>query len=160
MSNKIYYIIGVSSCGKSTIGQMLSDRISVPFFDGDDFHPAENITKMKSGQALNDEDRQGWLESINALAIQQSKQSGAIIACSALKKKYRKILRKNIEAQAVFIFLKGDWLTIKNRMEKRSDHFMPIELLQAQFDDLEEPTTATIIDVSLPPEQIIEIIIQ
>jgi carbohydrate kinase (thermoresistant glucokinase family) len=155
---QIIYIIGVSSCGKSTIGKLLSEKIQLPFFDADDFHSIENIEKMKSGHPLNDNDRQPWLKTMNNLANTQIKNTGAIIACSGLKKHYRQTLRKGIKQDCTFIYLKGDLAAIKNRMKQRAAHFMPIALLQAQFDDLEEPSSAISIDISLSPEEIIEVI--
>jgi carbohydrate kinase (thermoresistant glucokinase family) len=159
MSNRTIYIIGVSGSGKSTIGKMLAEKTGSPFFDGDDFHPIENIEKMRSGQALNDGDRQGWLEAINTFANEKSQDSSIIVACSALKKKYRQILRKGIEQSSFFVFLKGDQGTIQTRMERREKHFMPIGLLQTQFSDLETPDSALIIDITNSPKTIIEEIV-
>ncbi len=114
---------------------------------------------MEAGQPLNDGDRQDWLESINIFAIKKSIDKGAIIACSALKEKYRLILKKGIEEKSIFIFLNGDFKTIKKRMEKRTGHYMPVDLLQSQFDDLENPDTAIAVDIRKPPEEIVEQII-
>ncbi|MEL6976335.1 MAG: shikimate kinase, partial [Bacteroidota bacterium] len=83
--NRILIVMGVSGTGKSTIGKLLSEKLDVPFFDGDDFHPERNILKMKSGQPLTDEDRKDWLLVLNDLAKKQQKSNGGIIACSALK---------------------------------------------------------------------------
>ena len=97
--------MGVSGSGKSTIGKLLSQEFNIPFFDGDDFHPKENIEKMSSGQPLNDNDRQSWLEVLNGLAIKELEKSNCIIVCSALKQKYREILSQNIETQTNWIYL-------------------------------------------------------
>ena len=89
--------MGVSGSGKTTIGELLSEKTGIPFYDGDDFHPEENIKKMKAGHPLNDDDRLGWLEKINEFCIEQIEaNTSCIIACSALKGSYRKILRKDI----------------------------------------------------------------
>ncbi len=150
--------MGVSGCGKSTIGKLLAQELDIPFFDGDDFHPKANIKKMSSGEALNDNDRQGWLETLNALAKKQRTKNSCVIVCSALKQKYRDILSLNIEAQTKWVYLSGTFNQIYNRMHKRSDHFMPSELLQSQFDTLEEPKDALKIDISTTPENIIKTI--
>ena len=92
----IYIVMGVSGCGKSTIGKLLATKLKVPFFDGDDFHPEANVQKMASGLPLNDKDRKGWLQKLNKIA-NEHKPSGAVIACSALKETYRSELKKNLE---------------------------------------------------------------
>ncbi|MFC0606078.1 NADP-dependent phosphogluconate dehydrogenase [Winogradskyella pulchriflava] len=154
--NKVIFIMGVSGCGKSTIGTLLAEELSIPFFDGDDFHPKENIKKMASGQPLNDEDRQGWLETLNTLATQQLAKNSCVIVCSALKQTYRDILSLDIKARTKWVFLSGSFNEIFIRANARKDHFMPSELLQSQFDTLEEPQNAFKVDVSLTPEQIIK----
>ena len=90
--NRIIYIIGVSGTGKTTTGKLLSQKTGIPFFDADDYHSAANKEKMKAGHPLNDDDRKEWLQEINKLALEQTKLQGAIIACSALKEKYRVVL--------------------------------------------------------------------
>jgi len=146
--------MGVSGCGKSTIGKALSEHWNAPFFDGDDFHPAANIAKMAGGNPLNDSDRAPWLAAINAFAKDQLKTNGCIIACSALKKSYRDILSEGQADQTTFIHLQGSFDLIQARMAAR-DHFMPPALLQSQFDTLEPPDNAIDIDINLSVEQII-----
>ncbi len=141
----IYYIMGVSGAGKTTFGKALAQRLQLPFFDGDDFHPEANIVKMAAGQALNDTDRQDWLLALQELAKTQA--DGAIIACSALKQTYRDLLEKEISIPVHWVYLKGDFDTILKRMQKREDHFMPTDLLQSQFDTLEEPTDAFVLNI-------------
>ncbi|MEZ4773635.1 MAG: gluconokinase [Bacteroidia bacterium] len=152
---KIYYIMGVAGSGKSTIGKMLAEKLNIPFFDADDFHPPSNIEKMKSGQPLNDLDRIPWLENIAVTARNQLAGAGAVIACSALKEEYRRILAKEIEGQTEWIFLNGNRAIIEERMLQRKDHFMPPALLTSQFQTLEMPANAITIDISLSPEEII-----
>ena len=99
----VIFIIGVSGSGKSTIGKLLAQDLSIPFFDGDDFHPDANIKKMSNGQPLNDKDRQSWLESLNHLAKKQFIKNSCVIACSALKQKYRDTLSSGISAETKWI---------------------------------------------------------
>jgi len=153
---KVIFIMGVSGCGKSTIGKQLAQELNIPFFDGDDFHPEANIKKMSSGQALNDADRQGWLETLNVLAKKQLTKNSCVLVCSALKQKYRDTLNLDIETQTKWVYLSGYFDQIYNRVNKRPDHFMPSELLQSQFDTLEEPKDALKIDIALTPENIIK----
>jgi len=151
----IVYIMGVSGSGKTTIGHKLSAATGMPFFDGDDFHPPANKEKMKAGQPLNDDDRKDWLIRMNELAKEQSQQKGAIIACSALKEKYRKVLSDKIESQVKWVLLHGDFSLIQKRLEARKGHYMPASLLQSQFDTLEEPGDAIVIEIENDPEEIV-----
>ncbi|MFN2440239.1 MAG: gluconokinase [Chitinophagaceae bacterium] len=157
--NRIIYIMGVSGSGKTTIGNLLSKKTGIPFFDADDFHPTSNKDKMKAGQPLTDEDRKGWLKQINNLAVEQMKLKGAIIACSALKKKYRNVLAKGI-AVTEWIFLQGNYELVYERLKKRKGHYMPVRLLASQFETLEIPGNAYYIDITKKPEEIIDIICQ
>ncbi|WP_339140302.1 gluconokinase [Croceitalea sp. MTPC5] len=158
MEKKIFYVMGVSGTGKSTIGTLLSNRLNIPFFDGDDYHPKENIAKMSSGKPLNDDDRKDWLLRLNILAFENS-DKGAVIACSALKESYRTLLKKNIEDSVVFIYLKGSFQEVQERLRKRGGHFMPAALLQSQFETLEEPRNAMEISISAPPDVLLETIL-
>ena len=151
--------MGVSGSGKTSIGRLLSEKMGIPFFDGDDFHSAANKEKMKAGSPLTDADRQGWLQSLNKLAIEESVKQGAIIACSALKEKYRELLSENLDNPA-WVFLKGSYELISNRMKNRTGHFMPAVLLQSQFDTLEAPQSAIGIQIDKDPEKITDSIIQ
>ncbi len=149
--------MGVSGSGKTTIGKLLSQKIALPFFDADDLHSTANKEKMRSGQALNDEDRKGWLQKVNELAAEQMQLKGAIIACSALKEKYRAVLGTGID-KPVWIFLKGNYEMIFERMQNRKDHYMPASLLRSQFDNLEIPNNAIMIDIEKEPDEIVELI--
>jgi len=150
--------MGVTGSGKSTIGQMVADKLAIPFFDGDDFHPPANIDKMKSGQPLNDADRQPWLLKINTTLVKH-RASGVIIACSALKETYRKLLAQNLQNELRFIYLEADIATIINRVKQRAGHFMPASLIQSQFDTLEVPQSALIVNIKLPKTELVQAIL-
>ena len=132
-------VMGVSGSGKSTLAAALAEALSVPYLDADDFHPEANLEKMKAGNALTDKDRQPWLD-VLAQELVNRQDSGAVLACSALKEKYRKTLAEYTPLRT--IYLKGDYEYIFQRMKKRAGHFMPLELLQSQFNTLEEPAEA------------------
>jgi len=156
MEPRIIYIMGVAGSGKTTIGKLLAEKLRVPFFDADDFHPVANIDKMKSGQPLNDEDRADWLTALNKLAKDQSTKTGAIIACSALKEKYREILVKEITVPVLWVYLRGDYGLLLKRMQERKEHFMGAGMLTSQFATLEPPSEAIVIDVTDQPSAIVE----
>ncbi len=152
--------MGVSGCGKTTIGKILSKEKNIPFFDADDYHPKENIKMMKEGKPLNDKNRLPWLIKINNLIKKNSQVSSCIIACSSLKKKYRSIIKKNITIPIHFIYLKGKKKIIYERLKKRKNHFMKKSLLNSQFKALEEPSNSLTIDVNKNPKKIISNIIK
>lgn len=142
---------GVSGSGKSLMGAKLAERLNVKFFDGDDFHPQSNVEKMQQGIPLTDDDRQGWLEDLNQLL---QSNSGAVLACSALKPKYRQLLKDGVD-DLVFVYLKGDFETIWQRHQAREGHyFNGKEMLKSQFDALEPPAEdeAIIIDIDQSPD--------
>ena len=149
----IIFVMGVSASGKTTVGKLLASELKVPFFDADDFHPEANLKKMASGKALNDEDRKGWLSTLNALAKKEAK---AIITCSALKESYRNILKEDLDKAVHFVYLKGSYELIYDRMIEREGHMMPVSLLQSQFDALEEPSAAITVSIELSPQEITE----
>ncbi|MGF1589803.1 MAG: gluconokinase [Pleurocapsa sp.] len=151
-----YIIMGVSGTGKSTIGKLLSNRTGWAFYDADDFHPQANIDKMNLGIPLTDSDRLPWLEKLQQLITDTlNSKHYAILACSALKTQYREILSHN-HPEVVFIYLRGNYEFIQSRVKQRIGHFMNPNLLLSQFDTLEEPQDALVIDVSLAPEMIVE----
>ncbi|MEA5508986.1 gluconokinase [Crocosphaera sp. UHCC 0190] len=155
----IYLIIGVSGSGKTTIGQALSHQLGYPFYDADDFHPPENIAKMSQGIPLTDSDRLPWLTAIKDVIDQyQQREKGAVITCSALKQSYRNFLGKNTQA-LIWIYLKGSYEQILNRLENRQKHYMKSGMLLSQFQSLEEPENAMIININLSIEDIIQEII-
>lgn len=151
--NKIV-VMGVSGCGKSFIGERLAEQLQLTFFDGDDYHSPENISKMSQGVALTDRDRQGWLETLSELL---NRTNNAVLACSALTAEYRRILKEN-NPELVFVYLKGDFETIWQRHRKREGHyFNGKSMLESQFNTLQEPMEkeALIIDIRQPAELLI-----
>ncbi|MEM9144088.1 MAG: gluconokinase [Bacteroidota bacterium] len=150
----ISIVMGVSGSGKSTVGQLLAKKLGVVFLDADDYHPKANVRKMRSGRPLNDTDRKGWLDSLNAALVTYSSQ-GAVLACSALKQKYRDRISKGMEDQIRFIYLEGSFETLWKRLQLRQGHFMPASLLQSQFDTLEAPQDAITVSAANTPETIL-----
>ena len=134
----VLVIMGVSGSGKSTVAGLLAGRLGWDFAEGDDLHPASNVAKMHAGQPLTDEDRWPWLESIAAW-IREHTDAGTpgVVTCSALKKRYRDVLRGD---GVVFVFLEGSKDRISDRLASRHGHFMPPALLDSQFDALEAPS--------------------
>ncbi|EKN5919182.1 TPA: gluconokinase [Yersinia enterocolitica] len=139
MAGRSIIVMGVSGSGKTTVGEAVARRIHAKFIDGDDLHPRANIQKMGSGHPLNDEDRMPWLERLSdaAYSLHHKNESG-IIVCSALKRRYRDRLREG-NPEMVFLYLKGSFDVIMERLKARSGHFMPTDLLKSQFEALEEP---------------------
>ena len=154
----IVIIFGVSGAGKTTVGKLLARELGWHFLEADDFHPAANINKMRSGHPLTDEDRWPWLEALREqierfLAVEED----AVLACSALKRKYREHLRVSPDVKV--IFLRGDFALIEKQLRGRRGHFMNPELLQSQFADLEEPEPdedALTIELGRTPQAIVE----
>lgn len=145
----IYIVCGVSGSGKTTIGKKIAEIVNCFFFDADDFHPQENINKMKNQTPLEDEDRAEWLEILShKLADWEKEYDNVVLACSALKEKYRRKLVQNIENNVVFIYLKIDIETVSKRLSARENHFFPVALLQSQFDILEETNDVIEIDAT------------
>ncbi|MEM6718689.1 MAG: gluconokinase [Bacteroidota bacterium] len=151
--NSVFVIMGVSGCGKTTVGKLLAESTGIPFVDADAFHPKENIQKMTNGIALTDGDRQPWLENLNQELKKRSQEKGAVLACSALKERYREILAKGIKSLQ-WIYLKGDFDLIQQRMQQRK-HFMDVNLLQSQFDTLEEPNYGMHVSIQESPETLV-----
>ena len=152
----IIILMGVSGSGKTTIGELLSADLGWDYRDGDDFHPPENVKKMSKNIPLNDTDREIWLTRVkNIIDEYEANRKNAVISCSALKESYRVLLAKGCE-NLQFVFLKGGYELIHRRLEERYGHFMGATLLQTQFDTLEEPTDAVIVDISESPEGIVK----
>ena len=153
----IIVLMGVSGSGKTTVGRGLADELGWKFYEGDDFHPRANVEKMSSGTPLDDEDRAPWLERLRDLIRScLARGENTVLACSALKRSYRQYLL--IDENVKLVYLKGDYELIEERMEKRRGHYMKPEMLESQFDALEEPRRGLTVDISMPPEKIIETI--
>ena len=154
----IVIVFGVSGAGKTTVGKLLARKLSWHFLEADDFHPAANVEKMHRGHPLTDEDRWPWLECLRE-QIERSRAAGenAVLACSALKRKYRDCLRVNSDVK--FVFLRGDYALIAEQLRHRRGHFMNPDLLRSQFADLEEPEPdegAITIELGRAPEELVE----
>jgi gluconokinase len=155
----IIIVMGVSGSGKTTVGQKLAAKLEWAFYDGDDFHPQENVAKMSRGIPLNDEDRHLWLLCLRGLIEKlQARGENGVIASSALKESYRRILRHDEDEDVILVFLQGSYELILNRMEARDNHFMKADMLQSQFIALEAPTNAITVDISATPDEIVDII--
>ncbi len=151
-------ILGVSGCGKTTIGQGLAKQLNLPYYDADDFHSQSNIEKMKHAIPLRDEDRMPWLSLLADKIEEWDKHGGAVLSCSALKESYRKLLASKSNG-ITWVFLKGSFELIKKRLEQREGHYMKSDLLQSQFDTLEEPEYGIHISIEDTTEHIISSII-
>ena len=155
----IIVVMGVTGSGKTTIGTLLAERLGFVFADADDFHSAANKEKMHKGIPLTDADRQPWLAAMHQQIAKwiASKQS-AVLACSALKNGYRRQLWTGPEAQ--FVYLRGSYELIAQRLRQRKGHFADEQILAGQFADLEEPTDAISVDISPAPEKIVDEIVR
>ncbi len=147
--------MGVSGCGKSTVGAALGRELQLPFVEGDDFHPATNVQKMRAGVALDSADREPWIDAlVTALrAYQTNARYCAVLACSALTKQVRERLSLGLQGAVSFVHLRGESEQIRTRMQQRSNHFMPLALLDTQLAALQLPNDAIEIDIALPLEQ-------
>jgi gluconokinase len=151
----ILLVMGVTGSGKTTVGRLLAQRLGWLFLDADDFHPPQNIEKMKRGISLTDEDREPWLAAIHAALLKcAANNQDAVLACSALKQSYRERLASGVDLRVCY--LKGTYSEIKSRLESRSGHFAGEAILAGQFSDLEEPRDALVLPVSNTPEEIVQ----
>lgn len=151
----IIVVMGVAAAGKTSLALKLSKKLNLPFFDADDYHPEANKLKMASGQPLNDQDRLGWLQKMYEL-LSTNQNSGAVLACSALKESYRQILMGQIGHKISWIFLHGSFDLLTKRIKKRTGHFMPESLLQSQFDTLEIPAYGLHLNVRFSTENLLQ----
>jgi len=155
----IIILMGVAGSGKTTIGRVLSERLVWPFHDADDFHSDANRAKMAADIPLTDVDRSDWLASLRGLLVSKTQAGQSLVlACSALKETYRQILQ--VDDQTHFIYLKGTYEQIKSRLEGRHGHYMKPAMLDSQFEVLEEPAQAVIVDITMEPSVIVETIVK
>jgi gluconokinase len=136
----IYIVMGVSGCGKSSVGEAVAVHLGLAFLEGDALHPESNVEKMSRGIPLTDEDRFPWLDRIGVeMAAALAEGRGLVVSCSSLKKVYRERLRGFAHGRLTFIFLKGSEELLTARMAARTGHFMPVSLLKSQLATLEDP---------------------
>jgi carbohydrate kinase (thermoresistant glucokinase family) len=148
--------MGVSGCGKSTVGALLAHSLRVPFLEGDAFHPPANVARMAAGIALTDADREGWLHTL-AEQLKRHAASGAVLSCSALKRRYRDTLR-HAAPDLALIHLSGQPAVLAQRMAGRSGHYMPPSLLASQLATLEPPQPdehALVLDTTRAPQALV-----
>jgi gluconokinase len=153
-------LMGVAASGKTAVGKKVAERLHWTFLDADNFHPAANIEKMKHGIPLNDDDRVPWLQRLHdELQHQLTEGHSVILACSALKESYRNTLRDRI-SPLTFVLLDVDAETIRDRLQHRTAHFFPKELMESQFATLEKPKDAIIVDARKPLDAVVDQVIR
>jgi 6-phosphogluconate dehydrogenase len=149
----IIIVFGVTGCGKSTVGELLAKRLNLPFFDADDFHPDANVQKMSLGIPLTEEDRLPWLENLAGHIRKWDQEEGAVLACSALNEKYRKVLRAVPHIN--WVLLEGSKDLIRERLNLRTGHYMNPLLLDSQFETFEKPSFGQIVSINKEPRSIV-----
>ena len=155
-NTRFFIIMGVSGCGKTSVGKALAAKLGWDFYDADDFHSAENIAKMASGIPLNDTDRAPWLAALHdRIAASLAQNRPGVLACSALKERYRQVLLDDNPSVQI-VYLKGSYDQIWSRMSHRTGHYMKPEMLRSQFEALEEPREAITIDIALSVNEIVK----
>lgn len=160
MNIHFFIVMGVSGSGKTNVGQSLAQHLGWDFYDADDFHPPANIAKMAEGIPLDDSDRAPWLAALHDLissSLEQNRPS--VLACSALKERYRQQLMKD-NADVQLVYLKGSYDLIWSRMSARKDHYMKPHMLQSQFEALEEPQNALVIEITESVDEIVQEIME
>jgi gluconokinase len=156
MKIRFFILMGVSGSGKTTVGKALAGHLGWDFYDADDFHPPANIAKMAKGIPLDDADRAPWLAALHAMIASDLKAGRpGVLACSALKERYRRQLLEGSEGVQI-VYLEGSYALIWSRMKKRTGHYMRAQMLQSQFSDLEEPSNALTVDISMPVDEIVK----
>jgi carbohydrate kinase (thermoresistant glucokinase family) len=160
--NTAIVVMGVSGAGKSTVGSLLAERLHRTFVEGDSLHPPQNVEKMKHGVPLADADRIPWLKAIaSRIDAARKTRERIVVTCSALKRAYRDMLSAGHD-DVSFVYLQGTKKLIARRIENRADHFMPPQLLESQFSDLEEPAAdepALAVPIDPAPEEIVKSIV-
>jgi gluconokinase len=152
---KIVVVMGVAGSGKTTVGTMLADATHCAFLEGDSLHSAANVEKMSHGAPLTDADRAPWLAAIHACLLDSfTRGECLVVSCSALKESYRTVLADGIPV--TWVYLKGPAALIRLRLQQRTGHYLKVAMLASQFEALEEPSDALIVDVSQPPGAIVE----
>jgi gluconokinase len=150
----IVIVMGVVGAGKTTVGRLLAEQLGWRFADADDFHPPSNVEKIRQGISLNDDDRKPWLDSLRTAITQWiAEHRNVVLACSALKRSYRRELAVGPEVR--FVYLKGSAQLIADRLRARQGHFAGEQILASQFADLEEPEAALTVEIASPPQQIV-----
>ena len=152
---KIVVVMGVAGSGKTTVGTMLADAMHCAFLEGDSLHPAANVEEMSHGIPLTDADRAPWLAAIHARLLEAvTSGRSLVVGCSALKQSYRTVLANGIPI--TWVYLKGSAALIRSRLQHRTGHYMKADMLASQFEALEEPSDALVVDVSQTPSAIVE----
>jgi gluconokinase len=152
----VLIVMGVTGTGKTTIGKALAAELGWNFIEGDDFHPVANVEKMRAGNPLNDEDRGPWLEALRKRVDDAcEREENIVLACSALKHKYREYLERHYLDCIHFIYLHGTEELLRRRLTERKGHFMDPNLLKSQLETLEPPDRAIQVDVAPPPNVIV-----
>ncbi|KRE65507.1 MULTISPECIES: gluconokinase [Micrococcaceae] len=149
-------VMGVSGCGKTTIGDLVARELGVPFLDGDSLHPVENVAKMAAGTPLTDEDRWPWLATVGS-RLAAAGDGGLVLACSALRRSYRDAIREQ-SPDTIFLHLNGSKEVLKARTEGRIGHFMPPALLDSQLatlEPLQDDETGVVVDISAPVDDVV-----
>jgi gluconokinase len=151
----IVVLMGVSGSGKTTVGRILASDLGWGFIDADDYHPAANVEKMRRGIPLNDDDRRPWLQALRRLVDEAcERHEDIVLACSALKHAYQEYLEQDVPRDVRYVYLRGSEELIRQRLAARTGHFMNPNLLHSQFETLEPPEDAVVIDVTPPPEAV------
>lgn len=151
----IFIIMGVAGTGKTTVGRASAEHLGLPFLDADDFHPPENITKMRGGTPLNETDRIPWTQAITTHITRKYKHADIVLACSALSKPTRSRLRAGLSGNCVFIHLHGDWHILKERLTARRGHMFSVDLLASQFTALQMPKRAHMLNIDQSIERLV-----
>ena len=155
-TSMICIVMGVSGSGKTTVGRELARALSLPFYDADDFHSGANVEKMRHGTPLTDEDRHSWLAALAAGLNTWDATGGAVLACSALKEKYRAVLQAAVAHSLIWVVLEGDKQLLMARLRARSGHYMKEQLLDSQLSDYESPAYGLHLSIEASPEELVQ----